>query len=302
VFLKSKYQRLFLALFIIFVLLVLYSAKTWMRDDLSFFEKTISTVLSPFEDFSSKIHRMVSSPFVTIEKNSSLKEQVEKITKENSILKLRIQVYESVIDENKRLREGQGLKLYDGFKLITCPVIGGNPSFMYDTLRIGCGSKHGVELKQGVISSYGVIGVVMRVFVDSSDILLMTDPNSNLDVISKRTKMRSVLSGNFGNSMLLKYTEGADSVALGDLFITSGLSGIFPPGLDVGRVMEYKNSLDGSALSLTLQTNYELRSLYEVWVLRRDELLWKDVLSEEVIQEPDYVEQDNPSELPEVKE
>jgi rod shape-determining protein MreC len=87
-----------------------------------------------------------------------------------------------------------------------------------------------------VLSDQGLVGQVMRTFKDYSDVLLIIDPNSNIDSIVQNSRFRGVLEGLGKTECRLKYLERLDDVNVGDVILTSGMEKRFPKGLILGTV------------------------------------------------------------------
>ncbi|MES2072187.1 MAG: rod shape-determining protein MreC [Pseudomonadota bacterium] len=103
------------------------------------------------------------------------------------------------------------------------------------------GSQHGVALGQPVIDDLGVVGQVTRIFPLTSEVTLLTDKNQAIPVQIARNGLRSVVNGRGQSSYLdMRMTANAD-VRAGDELVTSGLDGIYPPGLAVAKVVQVES-------------------------------------------------------------
>lgn len=98
------------------------------------------------------------------------------------------------------------------------------------------GAMHGVETGQAIIDAVGVVGQVTRAFPLSSEVTLLTDKNQAIPVQLERTGLRAVLAGAGGGTLELKFLSANADVQVGDTLATSGLDGIYLPGLPVARV------------------------------------------------------------------
>ena len=103
------------------------------------------------------------------------------------------------------------------------------------------GSVHNVALSQPVIDDLGVVGQVTRVFPLTSEVTLLTDKNQAIPVQILRNGLRSVVYGRGQSSYLdMRMTTNAD-VKNGDMLVTSGIDGVYPPGLAVAKVVQVEN-------------------------------------------------------------
>lgn len=114
-----------------------------------------------------------------------------------------------------------------------------NPYFR--VVRVGLDRGDGVEPGMAVLNADGLVGRVHHAYGDYSDVLLTTDPQSSVDVTVPRTGGRGVLTGVGAESSYackIEYLERGEEVQVGDVVVTSGLGGVFPPGIPVGTVSE----------------------------------------------------------------
>jgi rod shape-determining protein MreC len=112
-----------------------------------------------------------------------------------------------------------------------------------DSLRqrvlIDRGSENGVTRNQAVLDDHGVVGQTMYVGPWSAEVILITDPAHALPVQIQRTGLRTIAVGTGdSNSLALPYLPANADVRVGDVLVTSGLGGVFPPGYPVARVTQ----------------------------------------------------------------
>ena len=91
-----------------------------------------------------------------------------------------------------------------------------------------------------VVTPLGVVGQVVSVTARTAKVLLLTDPNSGIDVLVQRTRSRGIVSGSLENGTVLKYVKRSEDIQAGDRLITSGLDGVFPKGMMVGAVIKVR--------------------------------------------------------------
>src|SRR5690606_25230890 len=102
------------------------------------------------------------------------------------------------------------------------------------------GLQHGVLPGQPVIDPGGVVGQITRVTEVSSEVTLLTDPQSTIPVSIRRSGQRAVACGGPEPGRLeLRYLPASADRREGDLLEAAGLDDLFPPGLPVGRVVEF---------------------------------------------------------------
>jgi rod shape-determining protein MreC len=99
------------------------------------------------------------------------------------------------------------------------------------------GARAGVFRGQAVIDANGIYGQVTRVGPYSAEIILISDPEHAIPVQVNRTGTRSIALGTGRSGLLsLPYLPQNTDVIVGDLLVSSGLGGVYPPGYPVGKV------------------------------------------------------------------
>jgi len=102
---------------------------------------------------------------------------------------------------------------------------------------IGRGSQQGIQNGSPVVSEDGMIGQVTRVFPMQSEVTLLTDKDQAVPVQIVRTGLRGVVYGTpAGNALELRFVPISADIVAGDELVTSGLDGVYPPGLPVAKV------------------------------------------------------------------
>jgi rod shape-determining protein MreC len=159
----------------------------------------------------------------------------------------RLQQVEQLAQENAHLRQLLELR----------PQIAGPAKavqVLYETadpytrrLVVDRGQLAGVVHGSAVIDMAGVVGQVTRVYPFVSEVTLLTDSGQSIPVINTRTGSRHVANGDphtFGGSLDLRFVPTGADVQIGDLLTTSGIDGVYPAGLHVGRVVRVDGRVD----------------------------------------------------------
>ena len=130
------------------------------------------------------------------------------------------------------------------------------------------GSTQGVLLGSPVINDAGVLGQVTRVYPLSSEITLLADKDAAIPVLNPRTQQRSAAFGSGdGDLMELRFMAGNADVQPGDLLVTSGVDGVYPPGLAVATVVKVDRKVDSGFARISLQANARSDGVRHVLVL-----------------------------------
>ena len=112
------------------------------------------------------------------------------------------------------------------------------------------GQLAGVQAGAPVVDATGVLGQVTRVYPMLSEVTLLIDRDQAIPVLNVRTGARSVAYGDpvagLGGGMELRFTPGNADLQEGDLLTTSGVDGLYPPGLPVARVVRVERRADST--------------------------------------------------------
>ena len=151
--------------------------------------------------------------------------------------------------ENQRLRELLTMR-----ERVTTETTGAQ--VLYDAadpysrkLVIDRGQTHGILPGSPVIDDSGVLGQVTRVYPLVSEVTLLVDRDQAIPVLNVRTGVRGVAYGQpsaSGDGLELRYTLSNADIEVGDLLTTSGVDGVYPPGLPVARVAEVARRAESS--------------------------------------------------------
>jgi rod shape-determining protein MreC len=149
--------------------------------------------------------------------------------------------------ENARLRELLTLRPRIQVKSLTAEVLYDSPDPYTRKVVIDQGSNHGVVLGSPVVDELGVLGQITRVYLLTSEVTLVTDKDAAVPVVNVRTQQRGVAYGlPQARGMELRFMAGNADVQTGDELQTSGLDGVYPPGLPVARVAQVDRRADSA--------------------------------------------------------
>jgi rod shape-determining protein MreC len=115
------------------------------------------------------------------------------------------------------------------------------------------GRQQGVQLGSPVINEAGVLGQVTQAYALTAEVTLLSDKDAAIPVLNTRTQQRSAAFGGGGNNgMELRFMSGNADVQVGDLLHTSGLDGVYPPGLPVARVVAVERRVESGFARIKL--------------------------------------------------
>jgi rod shape-determining protein MreC len=159
-------------------------------------------------------------------------QQVEQLSQENAHLRQLLDLRDHVAGPSKSVQV-----LYDTADPYTRRVV------------VDRGLLAGIVLGSAVIDTAGVVGQVTRVYPLVSEVTLLTDRDQSIPVMNARTGSRHVAQGDpqtLGGSLDLKFVPAGADMQKGDLLTTSGIDGVYPAGLHVGRIARIDRRVDSS--------------------------------------------------------
>jgi rod shape-determining protein MreC len=194
---------------------------------------------------------------------------------ENTALKAKILELETALRardeqsaENGRLHDLLKLPVPAQAKPITVArVIGRNPDNWHQRLLLDKGGDAGLVENAVIANRQGLIGKIVTLGSNAAIVSLLTDPQSSVSVLNSRTRSAGVIQGQGDSWPVLRYMEQPEKWKVGDRLITSGLGGVYPKGLLVGRIVKLKTASNALIPDLRVEPIVSLDKLEEVVVM-----------------------------------
>jgi rod shape-determining protein MreC len=127
-------------------------------------------------------------------------------------------------------------------EMVAVRVVARDPLPFAQVLVVDGGSELGVREDQPVLTWRGLVGRVIEVQPTSARVLLVTDANSSISgrIQNPDSRATGVVRGRNDQWLLMQYLPQQEQVQTGDLVITSGLGGVFPAGLPIGKIAQVR--------------------------------------------------------------
>jgi rod shape-determining protein MreC len=151
--------------------------------------------------------------------------------------------------------------------MLAARVIGASPSSSGRVAFLDRGSRDGVALNMGVITPEGVVGKVLAVYPDSSQVLLVSDKDSGVGALLAGSRTQGPVRGTGDPTLGMEYVSKEVKVSPGEAILTSGQDRIFPKDLPVGTVEEVTPDPHGPFHKIVVKPAAHLDRLEEVLVL-----------------------------------
>jgi rod shape-determining protein MreC len=268
-------KRLIILLVSIIVLVALIGFSLRERSKLSWPEQFVKDTTGWVQSLVSKPTHFVAGFFEnlqdlqnTYDENKELKSRIE------NLVNLEAQVQELTKD-NDELRGvlGEKTTLRD-FKPLPATVIGRNPDRWHEMIIIDKGKLNGIEKDMAVVTATGLIGKVKNVTQFSSTVELLSamDPKNRISAVVQGKKDVYGFVQGFDDKqklLLIKAIPSGSKIAKGQTVTTSGLGGVFPKGLMIGKVVDVKPDQYGLNQTALVKPGADFYDIENVIVIKR---------------------------------
>lgn len=262
---------------ILFAILLIVLSFTLKEDRKS------NSIESFAKDSLSYIEKIVTYPFNYISNKINDYNKLKNVSEENNILETSIDRIDSIETENVELRRQleelkEELKIehvLTDYEYLNATVTSRNVGFWYNTITIDKGKYHGVKKDMVVINAKGLIGRVVKTSTFTSEVRLITTSETNNKIsihISNGDNNLYGLINNYNYKDNILEVEGISNtknVNIGDLVYTSGLGGIFPSGILIGKVSEITTDSYDLAKIIKVTPSADFSDINYVSILNR---------------------------------
>ena len=233
------------------------------------FKASVYQLLAPFLTGGSGIKKQITSVRSGLKSLDQLEHENAVLQVENRELRATNQGLRDVEHEVNRLRHALNYRERSVFKLIAAEIIARDSSTWWRTLTINRGKQDGIESDMPVVTDEGLVGKTTAVSANITVVLLVSDENCRVAANVEGTREQGIVTGErvAGQSPLLNlnFLSKQANLQPGQKAYTSGVGGVFPPGLLIGNVKEFRvRELDGQA---QLVPAVDLTKLEDVFVV-----------------------------------
>lgn len=275
---KNIPKRVVLIIVVVLIILLLVIFRTTLKED-----RKLNKVESLLKDGFTYTEKIIITPFNFIKEKITSYNKLKDVEKDNDILETSIDRIDSMEAENIELRRQlNALKeelnidyaLAD-YEYLNATVISRNIGYWHNKITIDKGTYNGVEKDMVVINSKGLIGKVIKSSTFTSDIRLITTSDTNNKISVHISNGSNNLYGlinsyDYNNNVLeLEGISNTKDVNIGDLVYTSGLGGIFPSGILIGKVTEITTDSYDLAKIIKVSPSVDFTDINYVSILKR---------------------------------
>ena len=227
----------------------------------------VQTITSPIRTIGSAITSPFSG-FGNIMRNLTADEQtLTELREENEHLVARNVELEEAQLTAQRLQAL--LDVRDSYQLtsIAARVISGSMDSWTATVIIDKGSAAGVSVGMPVANEYGAVGQVISCAATTATVRLLEDEGSSVSAMLQTSRAQGMLRGSVDGTLHLTLIRTDQTVDVGSVVVTSGLGGVFPKGLPMGKVSSVKSDPGATYYDITVEPFTRVGNLEEVLVI-----------------------------------
>ena len=200
----------------------------------------------------------------------TLRQDNEKLLAERQVLNAKVQQFDALEEENARLRRMLGSAAQVADKAIAAELIEVSSEPFTRKIVVAKGSRDGVYVGQSVIDAHGIMGQVTQVASQVSRVTLITDAGHAIPVLDNRSGLRMLVFGTGDpDTLKIPYLTSASDIKEGDLLVSSGMGGTFPPGYPVAQVSRIVNDPNEAFLAITAKPAAQLNHGKQVMLIWR---------------------------------
>ena len=233
-------------------------------------EGFINKLVMPIQNGVTSLKNKISGNDEFFQDINKLKEENKRLKEENNKLAEELKELEIIKAENTTLRNYNNMiSKYKEYKTVPAYIINKDISNLSNTMVINVGSDNGVGVNMSVITTEGLVGYTVSVTNKTTKVQPIIDPASSTSSAISTSRDSVVVKGMLGskNNLKLMYIPTDADLVLEDTIETSGIGGIYPKGILIGKIseiIESKNITDRYAI---VQTAVDFSKLETVLVI-----------------------------------
>ena len=266
--LLAKYRRaIILAVALVMAFLLMTLQVRHDRAVVSFTRQAVLFLVSPVIKVTAVTVSSVSRVWGDYVDLRNLREESLRLTREAAVLQRRISYLAEQALETQRLQGLLAMKEISRAEFLAARVVGKDATNWFKTVLIDRGSLAGIRRNMPVVAPDGLVGRVVEVTPTAAKVQLITDPVSAAGGLIQRTRVIGIVSGSLGAGLKVRYLPLMADIAIGDEVVTSGMGGVFPKGIPLGRVIAAERRSGALFQEATLAPKVDLSRLEEVLIL-----------------------------------
>jgi len=263
----TGFSTIWLWVFIIGSVLFLLSSNSDLGPTWNPAEQVVIEITAPFQKLIKQTTKSTEELWLNYFRLVDVNHENTQLKNEIHVLKMANSRYRELLATQESLEELLQFKQTINRPVLAAQVIGLDPTGWFKSVIIDKGKWAGLRIDMPVVNAFGVVGRVVSVSSNYAKVLLIIDQNSAVDCLVQRSRDRGMLKGLMSEICKLDYVAKSNDITLGDIVVTSGLGGVFPKGLPVGRILDVKEIAGELFKDIKIRTAVDFSKLEEVLVI-----------------------------------
>ena len=267
-------NRIFILVLIVVLLLALVAVSYGEKKGVNIVSNIVSVPAAPLQRAVTFMAEKINGFFgyfedvkATKEENEQLKQKISELEKENRDI-------DRLTRENEELKDALNFKnQYEEYDFMGASIIAKDAGNWFDIFTVNLGSRDGIMTDSPVITAYGLVGKVSRTDLLSSRVVSIIDIDSTVSARLSKSRDLIVVRGDMElrskGQCRADYIPPDADVLPGDTIETSGIGGIYPKGIPVGKVVKVIKSEGQYDSSAIIEPFVDFQRLEEVIVLKK---------------------------------
>ncbi|MBS82866.1 MAG: rod shape-determining protein MreC [Gammaproteobacteria bacterium] len=262
---KKTFKNFYTLLFLVVLSVITISLDFYHKKLNNIRSLITDIVIYPISYISTVPTNLLEVSLLESQVKEEMKLELEKLRKENVRLRIELQEYQAIKDENLRLRQiKKKVKKTDEKQLIV-KVLNNNIHATKKMISIDKGKEDGLYIGQNVLGLKGLVGQIIEISALSSKVILISDLNHNIPSQITRTGEKVIVKGkNNNNELELIFVPTNTDIKIGDSISTSGMANRFKPNIPIGIVKDVINEKEKKFMKISIKPLENIGSASEL--------------------------------------
>lgn len=255
----------------IIILILLVFLSNVSIEKLSYIETIATNLVMPIQNGLTYIKNKIAGNNTFFSDINNLKTENENLKENNKELEEALRELEIIKAENKELKEQLNLtEKYKEYETVPATIINRDVTNYSSVLAISVGKIDGIEVDMPVISDKGLVGHIIAVDQNTSKVQTIVDSSSTITALISTSREAIICKGSLEGKGVLKatYIPTEATIVGGDLVETSGVGGIYPKGIQIGKISKVVNTKNVTDRYALIETTVDFDKLETVLVIK----------------------------------
>lgn len=266
---KSGKLGIIITIIILILLVLLTNVR---KSQIYTIENIVSKLVSPVQQGITYIKNKISGNDTYFTSLEQLQAENKRLKEEKSKLEQELREFEVIKAENETLKSYLSLtEKYTNYKTVPAYVINRDISNYSKTIVINIGQEDGIEENMPVIADAGLVGYVISVTSNTAKVQTIIDSSSSTSSLTSSTRDNMVCKGTTERKNILNgtYISTNANIIEGDSIETSGMGGIYPKGIHIGKITEITEGKNKTNVAVKVEVAVDFDKLETVLVITK---------------------------------